>query len=442
MRIVKFIGKETRTMKNRLSFLTVIALVFTLIISQLSFPTGASANSSQTDVKYGDYTVTAVTKVHDFDLAKYLSPYFVRPAKLYKENGQQYVEIIFTEKMYRANVLQAVTINGQKVDGIIVQDNKKKDMDRVYTVKFPVTTGNYLDIYVDAGKYGKHTLRITFTKFSAEMPISNKIAAGNIKVTNNYKKNDVIELKKLVKNATYRIYSDQNKKSLIKTIKASSTTAKFTTDKLNYKGGAIYVTVQELGKAESKVTKVSYKAEKLPKLAAKNVSVKNNIKNDKISFKGLSKGTTYTVYKDAKLTKKLFSFKATKTTYSKTIKQIGAKKGSIYVVASKSGYQKSAATKVNYKAEPTPKLASKNVKITNKKKGKDTVTLSGLQKGTTYVIYKDAKKKKKLATIKATKTKHSVKVNLSTKGGKVYITAKKPGLLTSGTTTVSYKKAK
>lgn len=430
-------------MKRRLQFLTIIALVFTLIFSNLSIPTGASANSSKTDVKYAEFNVqTIVSEVPGFDLGSYLSPYFIKPAKLYNENGQQYVEIIFTEKMYIAKVLQAVTKNGQKVNGVTVQDNKKKDMDRVYTVKFPVTTGNYLDIYVDAGKYGKHTLRVTFTNFSAKMPVSKGISAGNVKVTNNYKKNDVIELKNVVKNTTYRIYSDQNKKNLIKKIQASGNTAKFSTNKLGYKKGTIYVTVQDLGKAESKSTSVTYKAEKLPKLAAKNVTVTNNIKSDKIALKGLTKGNTYTVYKDAKLKKKLFSFKATKSTYTKTLKQVGAKKGSVYVVVSKSGYQKSAATKVNYKAEPTPKLASKNVKITNKKKGKDTIKLSGLKKGQTYVIYSDAKKKKKLASFKASKSSRSVKVNLSQKGGKVYITTQKSGYRVSVTTAVSYKKAK
>ncbi len=58
------------------------------------------------------------------------------------------------------------------------------------------------------------------------------------------------------------------------------------------------------------------------------------------------------------------------------------------------------------------------------------------------MIYKDAKKKTKLAAIKATKSTHSVKVNLNTKGGKVYITAQAPGYSVSSTTTVSYKKAK
>lgn len=51
-------------------------------------------------------------------------------------------------------------------------------------------------------------------------------------------------------------------------------------------------------------------------------------------------------------------------------------------------------------------------------------------------------RRKKLATIKATKSTHSVKVNLSTKGGKIYITAKAPSYNVSSTTTVNYKAAK
>ena len=210
---------------------------------------------------------------------------------------------------------------------------------------------------------------------------------------------------------------------------------------INAKAGNVYIVASKDGYQSSEATKVSYKAEKLPALSATKVTIKNNIKNDQVEFKGLTKGNTYTVYSDAKLKKKLFNFTASKTTYTKTLNQIGGKAGSVYVVASKSGYTTSTATKVSYKAEPTPSISAKNVKITNNKKGKDTIELKGLKKGTTYVIYKDAKKKTKLASFKAIKSTQTVKVNLSTKAGNVYITSQAPDYSVSTVTSVSYKKA-
>lgn len=181
----------------------------------------------------------------------------------------------------------------------------------------------------------------------------------------------------------------------------------------------------------------------IPSLASKNVTVSNKIGNDKITLKGLKKGFTYTIYKDAKLKKKLKSFTAKSTTKTFTIKQVGAKGGALYVVVSKKGYSKSKATKVTFKAQPTPALAAKNVKVTNNKGKSDTIKFTGLKKGTTYTIYKDAKKKSKITSFKATSTTKTITVNqLGKSAGKIYITAKAPGYTVSALTTVSYAKEK
>lgn len=177
-------------------------------------------------------------------------------------------------------------------------------------------------------------------------------------------------------------------------------------------------------------------------LAAKNVTITNNISSDKIALKGLTKDFTYTIYTDAKLTKKFTSFKATGTT--KTIsKKLNDKGGTLYIVVTKSGsYLKSDVTKKTYKAQPTKALSVKNVKVTNGKK-KDTIKLTGLKKGTKYVIYKDSKKSKKLKTFTATGTSKTITVSqLGKKAGKIYITAQTPGYQVSTVTTVKYSKEK
>lgn len=173
-----------------------------------------------------------------------------------------------------------------------------------------------------------------------------------------------------------------------------------------------------------------------------NVMITNNIASDKIALKGLTKGVTYTLYTDQSLKKKLTSFTATGSSKTLTVKQVGAKAGAIYIVASKSGYLSSSVAKVSFKAEPTPALSAKNVKVTNTKK-KDTIKLSGLKKGTTYIIYKDVKKKTKLASFKATSSTKTVTVKqLGKKAGKIYITAQTPGYSVSAVTTVSFSKEK
>lgn len=281
---------------------------------------------------------------------------------------------------------------------------------------------------------------LTEVKYDGEPSPLGKLT---VTVTNNYNKADVIELKKLEIGTRYTIYKDANKKTKIDSFTANKTSKTIKTDKLSSKGGTIYVTVTKREYSESAVMKVNYQAEKLPALAAKNVKITNKTgSKDKIALKNLTKGYTYTIYKDAKLKKKLTSFKATGKTKTVSLKQVGAKKGQVYVVVSKSGYQSSTATKVSFKAEPTKALSSKNVTVTNTKK-QDKIKFKNLKKGTTYTIYKDAKKKKKLKSFKATGTTKTITIKqLSKKAGKIYITAKTPNYEESAITSVSYPKEK
>ena len=271
---------------------------------------------------------------------------------------------------------------------------------------------------------------------------TSSIKASNITINNNFNSQDSISFKNLVKGATYTIYKDASKKTKLTSFTADGKTKTVKVKQLGAKAGSVYITVTKPKYKESAPTKVSYKAEKLPALAAKNVTITNNSGNDKIVLKGLTKDNTYTIYTDSKLKKKLTSFKATSTTKTLSVKQVGAKAGAVYVVASKSGYTSSSVTKVSFKGQPTAALSSKNVKVTNAK-SKDTIKLSGLKKGTTYVIYKDAKKKTKLASFKATETTKTVTVKqLGTNAGKFYITAQASGYSVSALTTVSYSKEK
>lgn len=204
-------------------------------------------------------------------------------------------------------------------------------------------------VYISVAIPGYYDSALTKVNYKAEKLPS--IAAKYVSVTNNYNAKDKIVLKGLTKGRTYTIYADAGLKKKIATHKATGTTGTITVNQLTANAGAIYVVVSQSGYQNSAATKVTYKAEKLPALSAKNVTITNKVKSDKIAFKGLKKGFTYTVYSDSKLKKKLTSFTATGTTKTVTVKQVGVKAGSVYVVVSKSGYLPSSATKVNFKKQ-------------------------------------------------------------------------------------------
>lgn len=306
------------------------------------------------------------------------------------------------------------------------------------TIKINQLTAKKGSIYVTVSKTNSAESVVTKVDYKAEkLP---KLLAKNITVTNYHNANDKITLKGLTKGHTYTIFKDVNLNEKLISFKATGTTKKLSIKQLGSKPGAIYVVASKKDYQSSSATKVTFSKEKLVSLSAKNIKVTNNNSKDKIAFKGLTKGNTYTIYSDAKLKQKLTSFKATATTKTVTVKQVGAKAGSIYVVVSKSPYLKSDPTKVSFKSERTPKLSSKNVEVINLKK-QDTIKLTGLKKGTKYVIYKDAGKKKIIASFKATSKTKTIKVKqLGKDAGKIYITAQKPGLRVSLLTKVDFPK--
>lgn len=177
-------------------------------------------------------------------------------------------------------------------------------------------------------------------------------------------------------------------------------------------------------------------------LSTKNITIKNNINQDTIKFKNLKDEYTYTIYKDSKLTQKLTSFTATfQDTYREktlTFKQIGGKAGALYIVVSRRDDYKSKPIKFNYQAEPTPALSSNNINVKYGKK-QSTIQLKGLTKGAKYIIYKDEKKKGKIASFTASgKTKNIKTKALNKKVPEIYVEAKKTGYKVSSLTTINY----
>lgn len=291
------------------------------------------------------------------------------------------------------------------------------------------------------------------TIFTASLSISNvafaeesskdtnlSFEAHNMTIVNKVN-TDTIAFENLTIGNTYTIYRDRMLKNKLASFTALSSSEKLSFSQLGENGGSLYVIVSSPESKDSDATEITFQSEKLSPIAAENIKISNDIHKDTVTLRNLIKGHTYTLYKDGNLKNSLSTFTATRSSNTLTFKQLGGKGGEISVVVSHPDYQTSNKTTVTFKAQPTTNVSPKNVKVTNRIKKSDTITFSGLKKGYKYNIYKDAKKKAKLASFTAQNTSKTVTVKqLGTASGKLYITAKAAGYRTSDTVIVSYAK--
>lgn len=156
-----------------------------------------------------------------------------------------------------------------------------------------------------------------------------------------------------------------------------------------------------------------------------------------------------TTKQKAKMSYNFYDSKKNKLT--KTVKKSGktytaqtvVKKGTYYVRVSTDPYEMEKMF-LNYNIKAFVKTKTPTASVTNKKgTSKDSITVTGLQKGAKVIVYKDAKKKMVLATRTAKAPTMKIKTKkLAERGGKVYITVKNKALYTSSMKSVSYKAAK
>lgn len=106
-------------------------------------------------------------------------------------------------------------------------------------------------------------------------------------------------------------------------------------------------------------------------------------------------------------------------------------------------YTDGEATLTVYTTTKSPAVKKSAVKVSNAKGSKDQITISKVKKNDTIRIYKDSKKKKLLYTAKAkSSTLKFTNKKLSSKGGNLYVTLKRPYLKESSITKISYKAEK
>lgn len=142
----------------------------------------------------------------------------------------------------------------------------------------------------------------------------------------------------------------------------------------------------------------------------------------------------FNVY-DAKKKKINTTFKKSGKTYTT---QTSVKKGTYYIRVS------SDESLLNYSVKAFVKTKTPKSVISNKRGTKqDTITLTGLQKGSKVIVYKDSKKKTILTSKTASSSKMVIKANyLNDRGGKVFVTVKNKALYTSSMKTINYKAIK
>lgn len=176
----------------------------------------------------------------------------------------------------------------------------------------------------------------------------------------------------------------------------------------------------------------------LPDAATRKVKA-DLVAKDQFEFTNLETGFSYSLYKDAQLTKKLKTFSAKTPKQTVTVKGIGDNSGVMYVIASKDGYRFNAK-KMTYETSRTAPLAKSNVNITQTSK-QSTIQFANLKKATTYRLYQDGQQKQIIASFKAIgKTKKMTTNQLPKKTGIVYVTAQQTNYRESKLTPVCYPK--
>ncbi|WP_254112692.1 Ig-like domain-containing protein [Bacillus pumilus] len=179
---------------------------------------------------------------------------------------------------------------------------------------------------------------------------SDVLKANQVKINNLKNKKDVITVSKIKKKDVIKVYSTNGK--LLATSKpANSSSIKLYVKQVGVKSGKVLVTRSSDRMMESGKQAVSFKGEPSSALKGSQINIVNNKKkNDVITVSKLAKQDLVKVYNQSG---KLIG----KSTFSKgqvvkvSIKQLGAKRGKVYVTVTGKGMSESGKTVKTFKAE-------------------------------------------------------------------------------------------
>ncbi|WP_170289395.1 NPCBM/NEW2 domain-containing protein [Metabacillus lacus] len=227
---------------------------------------------------------------------------------------------------------------------------KKSDVKNL-TVRFPGNTKK-IKLLVNQVNGAKGAQRVVFgNAVLTSLPVSSKLETSQVSIKNNIKSDDIITVSNLSKNEKINVYNSKKQLVVSGTSLGSSLTLKV--KQLGSPKGTVYITRTSSGKLESDQLAVGYSGEPVSaKINANQVSITNNKnKDDVITVKSLNKGDVVKVYGDAKSKKLLGSGTVSNNTLTIKVKQLGTKKGTVYITRESKGKLESPAVAVGFKAE-------------------------------------------------------------------------------------------
>lgn len=178
---------------------------------------------------------------------------------------------------------------------------------------------------------------------------SDVLKANQVKINNLKNKKDAITVSKIKKKDVIKVYSTNGK--LLATSKpANSSSIKLYVKQVGVKSGKVLVTRSSDRMMESGKQAVSFKGEPSSALKGSQINIVNNKKkNDVITVSKLAKQDLVKVYNQSG---KLIGKSTSKGQVVKvSIKQLGAKRGKVYVTVTGKGMSESGKTVKTFKAE-------------------------------------------------------------------------------------------
>lgn len=278
---------------------------------------------------------------------------------------------------------------------------------------------------------------------------SDSATTGNITVTNNAGKADIVQVSGLSEGDKIIVYNAANGGKVLgsATVPASESNATVSISQLGTQAGSIYVSIINSGMLESSRVRVTYPAESVSGgIDKESIVINNNSgKPDTITLTGLLPNEVVKVYDLAKDGNLLGSAKvaANDTKVVISITQLGTSSGSVYISRSSSNKVESDRVKVDYLEEQSsdnPK--AENIVVTNNAGSADTVQVNGISAGDVVNVYDSAKGGNLLGTaaVEGTGMQATVSIpQLGTNGGSVYISIVNSNKCESSRTQVAFQ---
>lgn len=227
-----------------------------------------------------------------------------------------------------------------------VKSTKKNPLKQPVSFEAKLKKGNYYWKIYDNNEKDYYPYQFSISKKSP------KPSTDQIKVLNNKGFKDSIAVSKLKKGDHIKIYNAESKGSLLASGTAKDTSLVLSVSQLGKTAGKIYASITKQGEAESDRTAIGFAGEKTDVLKTSQVKIVNNKKkNDTITVSGISKGDAVKVYTAASKGKLMASKTSAGSKTTLTVKQLGTKKGKVYVAIAYPGMVESDRIAVIYEGE-------------------------------------------------------------------------------------------